>query len=321
MMWVRDFVDCLEGSTLRQPRVAEALAIKEQHLPKRIYKYRRDCLNSRRNLETDTVWLSSPESYNDPYDCCFTFSEDTLLATLNKWLVEKFVTAHRLQDVVSAEQIKAAKESHNPLKAIAESVSESRDAKSSLSQRADAASTAARGVVENTACKIRQWKKLTKLCSFSAINDSLLMWSHYADNHQGFCLEYNLEGLRADHPLREKLYPVVYSKEIYDLTPWVQTLVTTPNRAEFNTELPILSVIHKFDGWRYEEEWRQVLITNTVIADHDWQVPTPSRILLGSKMEAAKVGELTEICARKAIEVWQMRLAKDKFELLPERLD
>jgi hypothetical protein len=38
-------------------------------------------------------------------------------------------------------------------------------------------------------------------------------------------------------------------------------------------------------------------------------------------MESTKVKELLAICAHKKIEVWQMRLAEDKFELLPERLD
>ena len=27
---------------------------------------------------------------------------------------------------------------------------------------------------------IKLWRQLTKVCSFSAVNDSLLMWGHYA---------------------------------------------------------------------------------------------------------------------------------------------
>jgi len=80
-------------------------------------------------------------------------------------------------------------------------------------------------------------------------------------------------------------------------------------------------VIYKCDEWKYEKEWRKVSVTGTVEADHDWQVPTPIRVFLGSKMERAKVEELLAICVHKKIELWQMRLAKDKFELLPERLD
>lgn len=146
------------------------------------------------------------------------------------------------------------------------------------------------------------------------------MWSHYADNHQGFCIEYDLEGLRADDPLRETLYPVIYSNAIYDLSPWAQTLVSQ-DRLEFNTELPILSVIHKFEGWSYEQEWRMVSVTSAPQPDRDSQVPRPTRIFLGSKAEATKTAGLLTICARKSIEVWQVRLAEDRFELLAVRPD
>jgi len=318
-MWVQDFVDCIEGSTLDQSRFAEALSIKQQHLPKRIYKYRRDCTNSRRNLETDTVWLSSPEAYNDPYDCWFRLSQDDLLAALGSRLVDKLVTGENLQGIVPAEQIENAKRSRDPLKTIADHIPDSSSAWGGLKQRVELCSRQAQGVVERTTSAVQPWRKLTKLCSFSAINDSLLMWGHYADNHRGFCVEYDLEGLEADHSLRRTLYPVIYTNEIYDLTPWVRTLAS-PDRGGFNVELPILCVIHKCDEWKYEEEWRKVWVTSTVEPDQNLLVPTPARVFLGSKMEAAKVEELRAICSYKGIEVWQMRLAEDKFELLPDRL-
>jgi len=158
-----------------------------------------------------------------------------------------------------------------------------------------------------------------KLCSFSAINDSLLMWSHYADKHQEFCLEYDLESLEANDPFRKNLYRVIYSNQLYDLTPWAEGLAIA-NRQEFNPDCPLLGVLHKFDGWKYEEEWRVVSVTEAVIEDHDWPVPTPTRIFLGSKMEASKSKELLAICEQKKIEVHRMCLANDRFELSPEPL-
>ena len=32
----------------------------------------------------------------------------------------------------------------------------------------------------------------TWICSLSKIKDSLLMWSHYANNHKGVCVELNM---------------------------------------------------------------------------------------------------------------------------------
>lgn len=145
------------------------------------------------------------------------------------------------------------------------------------------------------------------------------MWSHYADNHQGFRLEYDLESLEANHPFRKYLYPVIYSSQLYDLTPWAKKLAIE-DRQEFNPDCPLLGVLHKFNGWKYEEEWRVVSVTEAVIEDHNWPVPSPTRIFAGSRMEASKNKELLAICEQKKIEVHQMRLANDRFELLPELL-
>lgn len=34
-----------------------------------------------------------------------------------------------------------------------------------------------------------------QVCCFSSIKDSILMWSHYAKDHSGFCIEYDLDNL------------------------------------------------------------------------------------------------------------------------------
>jgi hypothetical protein len=40
--WIDEFFDCLATSTMTQPRLEEAVAVKENQLPAKIYKYRRD---------------------------------------------------------------------------------------------------------------------------------------------------------------------------------------------------------------------------------------------------------------------------------------
>jgi hypothetical protein len=41
-MWTEEFFGLLKASTLNESHFVEAIAFKEQHLPKRIYKYRSD---------------------------------------------------------------------------------------------------------------------------------------------------------------------------------------------------------------------------------------------------------------------------------------
>ena len=316
-MWIQSFVDCLEGSTLAHPRIDEALAIKQHHVPGRIYKYRRDCCCSRENLKTDTVWISSPDSYNDPYDCAFTVSEGRVVAAAMRGLVDTFVTTYKLQDIISAEEIEKAKGSKYPMEAVAECISArvSSAPGRNAQQMAELSSITLPKFVGNAVSFLHQVRKATKVCSFSSISNSILMWSHYADNHCGFCIEYDLEPLTAEHTFRKSLYPVIYSQKLYDLTQWAELLMG-PDRQQFNTISPLLGTIHKYAGWRCEKEWRLVMIEDKPTESRNWKVPTPSRVLLGSQMKDSSKDEVAAICRAKNIEVWQMCLANDRFELL-----
>ena len=318
-MWITDLVNCLEASTPAHPLLDKVLAIKQQHLPTRIYKYRRDCPYHLDNLKTDTVRLSSPESVNDPYDCWFKVSPDLVARLLEKRLVNVFVTAYNLQNVIGEEQIENAKQSDEPLKAIITYIPESSGgAKVGPKKMAELGSASVKGVANNVVSTLQQFRKLTKLCSFSTVNDSMLMWSHYADNHRGFCLQYDLEALNADHPLRKNLYPVLYSSKLYDLTSFLEKLAD-PDPQRFGDMAPLLAVLRKFETWEYEQEWRMVKVTETVVDDRNFPVPAPSRIFLGSKLDTSTSVELLTIGKQKKIPIDQMRLADDGFKLLPEQ--
>jgi hypothetical protein len=110
-MWTQDFFELLRESTLNESHFADAIAFKEQHLPKRIYKYRADTDYARENLKSGTIWLASPDSYNDPYDCLLRFSAPNMTSAFERGLIDTFVTGLELQ--ISAEKIKEAKGQRN----------------------------------------------------------------------------------------------------------------------------------------------------------------------------------------------------------------
>jgi hypothetical protein len=319
-MWIEEFVDCLESASLEHPHTEEVIALKQPQLPKRIYKYRRDSTYSRENLKTDTVWMASPDTYNDPYDCSFTVAEEEVVATLKISLLSEFAKVYKLQSDEAIAQIDQALNSGgDPLASLAASIAAVKgvSAGSNPQQMAEFFSLMAPKFIADTIGVLRQWRKITKVCSFSAVNDSILMWGHYAQDHKGFCIEYDIERLKPDHALRRILYPVIYSPMLYDLTAFAKKLVG-PNRKDFNPSSPLLGVLHKFDGWKYEEEWRAVTYTSGVAGDYNWTVPTPSRVFLGAKMEAHNAAAITAFCEPKGIEVCRMNMAKDRFELLSE---
>ncbi len=297
------------------------MALKQLNLPAKIYKYRDDTTSyARDNLRTDTVWMASPESYNDPYDSVLTFPIDMLHTLLEASLVERFVAATKLSGLISPQAIEDAKKSSKPLKAVLQHLQALKPAKAAQfwDGRAEVYSAQLRGYAEDALSKIQEFRKREKVCSFSTINDSLLMWSHYAEN-KGFCVEYDIQGLDEQHFFRKNLYPVLYTKEFYDLRPFMLRLAGGP-RGDFRPMVPLVAMLHKFDGWSYESEWRLMHETEVIEDDHNRSAPTPSKVFLGARFDPSAGSALLAICQQKEIPMFQMHLAEDKFALSPQEL-
>jgi hypothetical protein len=85
-------------------------------------------------------------------------------------------------------------------------------------------------------------------------NDSILMWSHYADKHQGVCLQFRgLENWRTP-PLRgiySDDYPTV---DLFEYEPFMDRQDEAARAKQ--KEMVERMYLTKATGWRYEHEWR-----------------------------------------------------------------
>ena len=77
--------------------------------------------------------------------------------------------------------------------------------------------------------------------SFAETPRNLLMWAHYAHNHEGVCFQYYLPGNFSDF---ENVTPVNYSNQVTQVEPHSR------EKAMFN------AFCSKSIDWQYEEEWR-----------------------------------------------------------------
>jgi hypothetical protein len=281
--WIAVFTDKVQSGRINDNhrRMDEAIAIKQAHIPAKIYKYRCVTDSALRNLKEDTVWLASPDDYNDPYDCGFQVSDEEILPILRQTLNDEHAR-------ISGEAPPIPMDPQHAEKLLKDALE-----------------------------KLQKWRGLTKICSFSAAKDVILMWSHYGDHHRGFCIEYDLEALKPRNLFRQNLYPVIYSPQLYSLTPYLQGLASA-DRGDFQVNAPLLSVLHKYEGWDYEQEWRALFVSKTPLSNRAQEVPKPSRVFLGAKMSDGDAKRVADICAAKGIEVSKMRMALDKFRLEPE---
>lgn len=94
------------------------------------------------------------------------------------------------------------------------------------------------------------FKRTLCLCCFSKNMNSILMWSHYADNHKGVCLEWDFDNDKN----KGGFYEVEYENNIITL-----------NEVELNRGYLSLNVNTngkflktKFQTWEHEEEIRMI---------------------------------------------------------------
>lgn len=96
------------------------------------------------------------------------------------------------------------------------------------------------------------------IASFSCDNTNILMWSHYAENHQGVCLGFkteNLEKMVFDAPINDLPVFEVKYQSVLPLT--FNGLTDDPQRL---TEF--MSV--KYKGWKYEKEYRVIALMDHI---------------------------------------------------------
>lgn len=323
--WKRDFLRLLEKATVANNLGARAVELKNTHLPERICRYRKDSERSRSNLKDDTVWLSSPDDYNNPFDCQTKVILGSVETALARASVRGFFTNSLRPSNLEVTPARIERNIGESIETFTNRLVEQFKVKlpALAASRATIFPSYFAQVLPTFATEAKQkagmFRGLTKACSFSERNDSILMWSHYADYHRGFCVEYDLSAVPVDHQFRSTLYPIIYSKSLYDSTPLIVDWIERA-RNNWNPFFPLLGFIHKSDEWSYEKEWRLLFVTPNSEPNHAWIAPKPVRIFLGACMKDEAVKEIRAMAVQKSIEVFKMNRADDSFSLIPQRL-
>jgi hypothetical protein len=149
-----------------------------------------------------------------------------------------------------------------------------------------------------------QLKNKIGIFSLSQKYDDELLWAHYANNHKGFCIEYDLE-LLADRNIYEdhKYLNVKYSNkppqlELSDLS------------SKDNTEIYKKIVGTKSQRWNYEEEIR--LITND-FGEHDYDFRAVKAIYFGLRMPNEEKDEMMSRLSGRQLKHYQIHLDEKNY--------
>ena len=136
------------------------------------------------------------------------------------------------------------------------------------------------------------------------------MWSHYADSHKGFCVEYDFS-TPSDDVLSILPLPVLYSTE-RPLIPWGPALEKTPENTEAACKRLLLGLITKDSEWSYENEWRIFINKDK---SSDLKMPQISCVYLGASISDEDREKILKIARAKQIPVKQMKIDRGKYAL------
>ena len=151
---------------------------------------------------------------------------------------------------------------------------------------------------------IEQLKKQTYIASLTKSKKSILMWSHYANNHTGICIEYNFEEVERCQGDNFKLLPVIYKENMADYIP------------EPNLEWLYRAYACKAKEWAYELEWRTIVQESSFKKGFLVDFTQPRCIYLGCNMEDYKKEQIKEFFKDSKIKIKSMIKSKCKYEVL-----
>ena len=253
-------------------------------IPKKLYKFRNwNDSNHRKTLSIGEIYLSTIFGLNDPFDCKINSDYTLLRDDVN---AEKAYWSNYLNiDFPNDSQYQRE---NRIRKIISHKIFHDQERIENLHKQ-----------------ELEELNKTFGVFSTSLIPDNILMWSHYADNHKGFCIGFDSTKLFASLGGKGMGGAVKYSENY----PAVSPLDTTQKKLvdQLNT---------KASFWNYELEYRVIRIaesTRIVIVPDDAIV----EVILGASIDPAHKAEIIMITEKRYphTKIFQAQLKKDRFGL------
>lgn len=139
-----------------------------------------------------------------------------------------------------------------------------------------------------------------------------LLWAHYANSHEGFCIEYDLDRLisfgrndyfnfdvtYSDHPPKLKIDDML---KINDEVSFIQKLIGVKSKK-----------------WAYEKEIR-VVTSQSGLQHYDYRAV--KAIYFGLRMPSERIQKVMKSLCGRGIEYYQIQLKARSYRFTPEQLE
>ncbi len=194
--------------------------------------------------------------------------------------------------------------------------------------------------------KIKKLGDLASMTCLTETNNNTLMWSHYANNHEGICVEYDLKLLQTDpFGICKHLFPIIYG-DARPVNRNIHSLIDSHGALKkaiddhyvydgdemLDDILPMF--LTKGNEWSYEQEWR-IIYTKKQMYDVDEEIlysgnlhfPCVTAVYLGYRINPEIKANLIEIADRistaekRKIQVYQAKLENTGYGILFDKVN
>lgn len=281
MRKLRDkFIIAVYGNEQEKESVYEGIGYCYQcYAPASLYKYYSDSTRNLENVMNNKMWYSAPSKFNDIFDCDIIVDEEKV----SKSILEMCPSMKGMR--VGSPMWKSFK--------------------------ADI-----RRSIKTTQDMFTRMRSEMGIACLSELDDSLLMWAHYANNHAGMCVEYEL--LEINHQLLFTPIPIIYSEERVSFNSFDTSTVERDA-----TKMFVESLTTKSPDWSYEKEWR--IIRDDGACGERWDIEEkgalldmikPSSIVLGYMAKPEFEKTVQSYCNENRINLFKMQKDSKMFKLV-----
>ncbi|TXD81489.1 DUF2971 domain-containing protein [Subsaximicrobium wynnwilliamsii] len=281
----------------------EAIPLKTNNFPNSFFKFRHLSLRTIESIKDNYIWLAEISSLNDPFECSVQIDNNECLRQYHSTdgfkKMFKFLSGHELTE----KEVKLLTTSTKPHETYVD-ICKNHKLPFSLTpeQHLDKVNERWNQIVKDINLELR-------ICSFSTTKKSLLLWSHYADEHKGISIEYDFVDTEL---VTTFIQPVIYRDLIEKLGFF----------DEYSVMKMVGSSLIKSKDWKYEKEWRLTIFKQKENFPQKVNVPKPIAIYLGSRFdlneEKLKI-ELFKIAVEREIPIFKMIKHPNEFKLIADK--
>ena len=290
--------------------ISEAIS---QMMPPSLFRCRRCDVNSIVAFKNDIIYAGTADRFNDPYDTLVRYNLKALeegvnrvmsresLEQMKNWIAQGNDFPEGVKQVLPKDLISVFREKLLSLEDISEYEPRIEEARRTMISMMRALFPV---LAEES-------KMYCRVACFSESIDSILMWSHYADSHKGFVLEYDFRPMLKNPFENVLIAPVIYDEERMDVSSYIaweflHLLKVNSKNPDISSHLKV--ALHKSVAWAYENEWRLVDYTFHEITDKTASIIPyrPKAIYYGAHMDAGKMDLLHWIAQEKGIRDYEM---------------